>query len=143
MRARKSLVPTVPFDEECFLRYVRQRIRERRKSLGLSKRALGARIGYSESWIARLERQNGRLHLGCLGHVAVALQTPVEAFLPPELPSVFQSIVCGLITLSPSALQAVLAVVNELQPPTPPLLAPPPFSSPCLQPEGAANGRMG
>jgi transcriptional regulator with XRE-family HTH domain len=62
---------------------VAQRVRKRRRGLGLSQRVLAARAGLPPETISRLERAQGNPTLGTLDAIARALEADVADLLRP------------------------------------------------------------
>ena len=66
--------------ERAINRHVAQRIRERRKAMGLTQKQLAQRIGVSPQQMQRLECAERRLSVGALGLTARALRVPEQYF---------------------------------------------------------------
>jgi len=60
---------------------VGERIRQRRKELGYSLRALGARTSLTASFLSQVENNQCSLSLDSLQRIATALEVPMFAFL--------------------------------------------------------------
>ena len=60
---------------------VGERIRQRRKELGYSLRALGARTNLTASFLSQVENNRSSLSLASLQRIATALEVPMFAFL--------------------------------------------------------------
>jgi transcriptional regulator with XRE-family HTH domain len=60
---------------------VGERIRQRRKELGYSLRALGARTNLTASFLSQVENNRSSLSLESLQRIATALEVPMFAFL--------------------------------------------------------------
>jgi transcriptional regulator with XRE-family HTH domain len=60
--------------------FVGERIRERRRMLGLSQRALADQVGVSDQDIHKYERGIHRVSAGRLYEIARALETPIDYF---------------------------------------------------------------
>ncbi len=68
---------------------VGERIRQRRKELGLSLRGLGARTNLTASFLSQVENRQCSPSLSSLQRIATALEVPMFAFLdnaPPPSP---------------------------------------------------------
>ena len=61
-------------------RHVGQRLRIRRRALGMSQMALASRLGVSFQQVQKYERGTNRLSASTLHAAAVALETPVAGF---------------------------------------------------------------
>lgn len=68
------------------IQHVGSRVRKTRKSLGMSRRELSERSGVSPRYLAKLEGGDGNISIGLLKKVALALETPAEAFLMDDDP---------------------------------------------------------
>jgi len=63
------------------IQHVGNRVRDTRKTFGMSRRELSERSGVSPRYLAKLEGGDGNISIGLLKKVALALQTPVELLL--------------------------------------------------------------
>ena len=63
------------------LRSLGTRLRQMRKSQGLSRRSLSERSGVSSRYLAKVEAGDGNISIGLLIKLAAALEQPVEHFL--------------------------------------------------------------
>lgn len=63
---------------------VAQRIRDARKSRGLTLEQLGERIGLSTSYLSQIENAHANLHLRVLRDIAMALEVPMVALLQDD-----------------------------------------------------------
>ena len=68
------------------IQHVGNRVRDTRRSFGMSRRELSERSGVSPRYLAKLEGGDGNISIGLLKKVALALQTPVELFLMDDDP---------------------------------------------------------
>lgn len=83
--------------------HVGQRIRARRRDVGLSQTALGGAIGVSFKQVQKYESGVNRIGAGRLYEIAVALQTDVAAFFDEApstaLPSAARHIIDEIVAL--------------------------------------------
>ena len=63
------------------LRSLGTRLRQMRKSQGLSRRSLSERSGVSSRYLAKVEAGDGNISIGLLIKLAAALEQPIEHFL--------------------------------------------------------------
>ena len=63
------------------LRSLGTRLRQMRKSHGLSRRSLSERSGVSPRYLAKVEAGDGNISIGLLIKIAAALEQPLEHFL--------------------------------------------------------------
>ncbi|MDO7563712.1 MAG: helix-turn-helix domain-containing protein, partial [Planktomarina temperata] len=63
------------------LRSLGTRLRQMRKSQGLSRRSLSERSGVSPRYLAKVEAGDGNISIGLLIKLAAALEQPLEHFL--------------------------------------------------------------
>ena len=73
-------MPRIPLSDVD--RLIGQRIRARRKSLGISLQALAATLGISYQQLQKYERGQNKIAASTLAEIAYELQMPVTDFYP-------------------------------------------------------------
>jgi transcriptional regulator with XRE-family HTH domain len=74
-------VPKRSRDDAQFLRGVGDRVRTRRKALGLSQEAMADEAGIDRSYMSGIERGTRNITLVKLRHLATALKVPLASLL--------------------------------------------------------------
>lgn len=116
MNAEASQLPAEPpADEQSYLQQLGARVRDARTRHGLSRKALAAKSGVSERYLAQLESGQGNISILLLRQVAAALETPLTELLserdghPIELTLLIQY----LDKLSPKKLLQAKAILSS------------------------------
>ena len=68
--------------DETYLRYVAERVREQRQARGMSRRELAETAGVSDRYVAQIETGRGNVSILVLRKLARALDVPMEHLLP-------------------------------------------------------------
>jgi XRE family transcriptional regulator, aerobic/anaerobic benzoate catabolism transcriptional regulator len=68
--------------DETYLRYVAERVREQRRARGMSRRELAETAGVSDRYVAQIESGRGNVSILVLRKLARALDVPMEHLLP-------------------------------------------------------------
>ncbi|MBM3391766.1 MAG: helix-turn-helix domain-containing protein [Betaproteobacteria bacterium] len=104
-----------PQDEQSYLQQLGARVRDARTRQGLSRKALAAKSGVSERYLAQLESGQGNISILLLRQVSAALETPLTELLserdghPIELTLLIQY----LEKLSPKKLLQAKAILSS------------------------------
>lgn len=115
MTAEPSNPISGPQDEQGYLQQLGARVRDARTRQGLSRKALAARSGVSERYLAQLESGQGNISILLLRQVSAALETPLTELLserdghPIELTLLIQY----LEKLSPKKLLQAKAILSS------------------------------
>lgn len=76
-------VPTIPFNDQRYLTYCGQRLRQARKARGWSQEEAGLRIGMSGNAISQLEKGEQWMRNEKLLHLAFVLDVDPRDLYPP------------------------------------------------------------
>ncbi|BBO21238.1 MAG: helix-turn-helix transcriptional regulator [Burkholderiales bacterium] len=116
MTAESAQTPAqLPQDDQAYLQQLGARVRDARTRHGLSRKALAAKSGVSERYLAQLESGQGNISILLLRQVAAALDTPLTELLgerdghPIELTLLVQY----LEKLSPKKLIQAKAILSS------------------------------